>query len=338
MSKISGSNTEIRKLAPDEHRLCVRIARLYYESDLTQERIGDQLGLSRVKVHRMLRLARDTGILEIRINSDDEATETLGDALVATLGLRDAMVVPDASSSDGLIASLAEGAAAWLSGVLRPRMRVGLGLGRTVSRMADRFRTNASIDCTFTEIEGAAPDSTVGFGAYNVVSRMAAIAGARAEFVRAPTFVSNRDLRDRLLREPSIAAALDRARQSDIILQSVGPVSESALLHIHGVLTAEDLDELRWRGAVGDALGHYFGQWGDHIPFRTDDMHVGLTLDDLTKLPMSALVAGGAEKLASIRAALRGRYFNVLITNKTTAETLIADGRAFDDGTELGDG
>ncbi|MGH8926590.1 MAG: sugar-binding transcriptional regulator [Acidimicrobiia bacterium] len=332
MSRRSEASSQVRRLPPDEQRLCVRIARLYYESDLTQERIGDQLGLSRVKVHRMLRLAREVGILEIRIQGGDEATEALGDALVATLGLRDAMVVPDAATADGQIARLAEGAAAWLNSVLRPNMRVGLGLGRTVSRIPDMFRVRCSIDCTFTEIEGAAPDTTAGFAAYNVTSRMAAIAGARAEFVRAPTFVSDRDLRDRLLREPAIAAALDRARQADIILQSVGPVSESALLHIHGVLTAEDLDELRSRGAVGDALGHYFDSSGRHVPFRTDDMHVGLTLEDLTKLPVSALVAGGPEKLMAVRAALRGGYFNVLITDATTAQTLVGEGSFVEEG------
>lgn len=332
MSRRSGPRSDIRKLSPDEQRLCVRIARLYYESDLTQERIGDQLGLSRVKVQRMLRLAREVGILEIRINSEDKATEALGDALVATLGLRDAMVVPDAATNEGLIAMLAEGAATWLSAALRPHMRVGLGLGRTVSRIPDMFRIQGSIDCTFTEIEGAAPDTTAGFAAYNVTSRMAAIAGARAEFIRAPTFVSDRDLRDRLLREPSIALALDRARQADIILQSVGPVSESALLHIHGVLTAEDLDELRSRGAVGDALGHYFNRSGSHVPFRTDEMHVGLTLEDLTKLPVSALVAGGPEKLMTVRAALEGGYFNVLITDATTAQALLAERSIIDGG------
>lgn len=332
MSKRSTSRSDVRRLPPDEHRQCVRIARLYYESEMTQERIGDQLGLSRVKVQRLLRLAREAGIVEIRINGSDGAIEALGDALVAILGLKDAIVVADAATSEGLIAGLAEGAASWLSAALRPSMRVGLGLGRTISRIPDMFGVRGSIDCTFTEIEGAAPDTTAGFAAYNVTSRMAAIAGARAEFVRAPTFVSDRDLRDRLLREPSIASALDRARQSDIILQSIGPVSESALLHIHGVLTAKDLDDLRSRGAVGDALGHYFDRSGTHIPFRTDDMHVGLTLEDLTKLPVSALVAGGPEKMTSVRAALQGGYFNVLITDATTAQTLLAEKTTFKEG------
>jgi deoxyribonucleoside regulator len=314
-----------RRLSLEDHRLCARIARLYFHRDLTQEQIGDQLGLSRVKVNRMLRLAKQAGVVEVRIRGVEEPTEALTDGLIAQWGLRDAVVVADGHGSDALASTLASGASAWLASRLAPRLRVGFGLGRTISRLPETFRVDRSVECVFTEIEGAAPDESAGFASYNVTSRMGAIAGARTEFISAPTFVSDPSLRDRLLQEPSIARALDRARQSDIVIQSVGTVSESALMRIHDVLTDEDLDELRARGAVGDALGHYFDADGRHVPFWTDDMHVGLTLDDLTKVPLSALVAGGSEKLPAIAGALRGAFFNVLITDIDTARALMEE-------------
>lgn len=311
-------------LATEERRLCVRAARLYYESGLTQEQIGEQLGLSRVKVNRVLRLARQAGIVEIRIAGIDEPTDEVADHLVAKLRLRDAVVVPDAPTGDGLTAELAKGASAWLAERLRPGLRVGLGLGRTISRLPETFRVDRSVDCSFTEIEGAAPAEPTGFASYNVTSRMGTIAGARTEFIYAPTFVSDRALRDRLVTEPSIARALEVARRSDVVLQSVGTATGSALLHIHGVIGVEDLEQLRAAGAVGDALGHYFDAEGRHVPFRTDDIHVGLTLEDLRRVPTSVLVAGGPEKLEAIRGALRGGYFNVVITDLSTADALIA--------------
>jgi DNA-binding transcriptional regulator LsrR (DeoR family) len=313
----------MRRLSLEDHRLCARIARLYFHRELTQEQIGDQLGLSRVKVNRMLRLARDAGIVEVRIRGVEEPTEALADGLIAQCGLRDAVVVADAHGAGGLAMTLASGASAWLASRLSPGLRVGFGLGRTISRLPDTFRVKRSVDCVFTEIEGAAPDESAGFASYNVTSRMAAVAGARTEFISAPTFVSDPSLRDRLLQEPSIARALDRARQSDIVIQSVGTVSESALMRIHDVLTDGDLDELRTRGAVGDALGHYFDAEGRPVPFWTDDMHIGLTLEDLTKVPLSALVAGGLEKLPAIAGALHGAFFNVLITDADTARALM---------------
>jgi DNA-binding transcriptional regulator LsrR (DeoR family) len=317
------TTANVRRLSLEDHRLCARIARLYFHRELTQEQIGDQLGLSRVKVNRMLRLARDAGIVEVRIRGVEEPTEALTDGLIAQWGLRDAVVVADAHGERGPALTLASGASAWLASRLVPGLRVGFGLGRTISRLPDTFRVNGSVDCVFTEIEGAAPDESAGFANYNVTSRMGAVAGARTEFISAPTFVSDPSLRDRLLQEPSIARALDRARQSDIVMQSVGTVSESALMRIHDVLTDGDLDELQARGAVGDALGHYFDAEGRHVPFWTDDMHIGLTLEDLTKVPLSALVAGGLEKLPAIAGALRGAFFNVLITDADTARALM---------------
>lgn len=318
-------DARLRRLSPEDHRLCARIARLYFHRDLTQEQIGDQLGLSRVKVNRMLRLAREAGVVEVRIQGVEEPTEALTDGLIAQWRLRDAVVVADVHGPDGLGPALASGASAWLAGQLTPPLRVGFGLGRTISRLPETFRVDRPTNCVFTEIEGAAPDESAGFASYNVTSRMGAIAGAKTEFISAPTFVSDPALRDRLLQEPSIARALERARQSDIVMQSVGTVSESALLRIHDVLTDKDLDELRTRGAVGDALGHYFDAEGRHVPFWTDDIHIGLTLDELTKVPLSALVAGGAEKIPAIAGALRGAFFNVLITDAETARALIEE-------------
>jgi DNA-binding transcriptional regulator LsrR (DeoR family) len=242
---------------------------------------------------------------------------------VAAWRLRDAVVVPDDPTAEGLTGQLAKGAARWLARQLRPGVRIGLGLGRTVSKLPDTFTVEESVDCSFTEIEGAASNESTGFAGYNVTARMATIAGGRAEFVYAPTFVSESGLRDRLIEERSISEALERARRSDIVMQSVGTVSESALLHLHGVVSADDLTRLAAAGAAGDALGHYFDADGRHVPFRTDEVHIGLTLDDLTKVPLSALVAGGGEKRDAIRGALRGRYFNVLITDSETARELI---------------
>lgn len=275
----------------------------------------------------MLRLAKESGVVEVRVRGVEEPTEELTDGLIAQWALRDAIVVADPQHSDGLVAALASGASAWLANQLRSGLRVGFGLGRTIRKLPDTFRIDRPTDCVFTEIEGAAPDESAGFASYNVTSRMGAIAGAKTEFISAPTFVSDSALRDRLLEEPSIARALDRARQSDIVMQSVGTVSESALLRIHEVLTDRDLDELRADGAVGDALGHYFDVDGCHVPFWTDDTHIGLTLDDLKKVPLSALVAGGPEKFQAIAGALRGGFFNVLVTDVETARALVEESR-----------
>jgi len=317
--------TKDRAIALDlaQHRLCARTAKLYYESELTQAEIGDILGISRMRVNRLLSLARDSGVVQIRIIGAAEPFGDLQHELGTALRLQDVRVVPTVPFPDGLRKSIAAGAANWLDDQLEPGVVIGLGLGRTIALLPETFAPKAPVSCTFVTVEGVGTSANAGFAAYNVTSRLADAAGGRAVIVSAPTFVSDPTLRDGLLSEPSVSATLSVARNADIVVQSVGTVATDALLYHHGTLDQNDLRELHSAGAVGDALGHYFDAQGNHVPFRTDDAHIGLTLEDLRKLSTSALIAGGKDKVPAIRAAIAGGYFNVLITDSEAATQLL---------------
>jgi lsr operon transcriptional repressor len=310
--------------------MCARVARLYYESELTQEQIGERLGLSRMKVNRLLSLAARAGVVTFQIVDPDEPHLELQHRLQAAFALKDAVVVSEPSPERPLRAVLAAAAATWLADRLRSDLVIGLGLGRTVALLPETFAVIRPIPCRFIPLEGVGLSPNAGFAAYDVTSRLAEAAGGRAEIISAPTFVSSRVVRDALLAEPSVAASLRVARGAGLMIQSVGSVSADALLLRHGTLSKADLQELRQAGAVGDALGHFFDADGAHIPWPTDDLHIGLTLDDLKACPTSAVVAGGKDKVLAIHAAIRGGILNALITDAATATRLLdlAEGAA----------
>ncbi|MBV5336696.1 MAG: sugar-binding transcriptional regulator, partial [Deltaproteobacteria bacterium] len=53
-----------------------------------------------------------------------------------------------------------------------------------------------------------------------------------------------------------------------------------------------------------------------------NDRIIGIELDQLLKIPRVVGVAGGANKIEPIRAAMRGKLIDVLITDQATAEAL----------------
>ena len=55
---------------------------------------------------------------------------------------------------------------------------------------------------------------------------------------------------------------------------------------------------------------------------------IGMSLDQLRRVPRSIGIAGTSEKHDAIRGALEGGLINVLITDRFTAERLIDDGDA----------
>ncbi len=307
-----------------EYRLCARVAKLYYESGFTQNEIGEKLGYSRVTISRILTRAIELGIVEIKINAPQGDSFDLEQNLIVKFGLRDAVVVPDPEGEETIYITLARGAADWLKRYLKNGMRVGLGLGRTISHIPTVFSVESPIDCTFIEIVGGASDHSGGFAKYNITSKMAELAGGKAEFLYAPNMVSSAELQKTLVNEPSISEALNRARKSDIVMQSIGTVDDSAILYVEKKITEQELRSLQASNAIGDALGHYFDENGNVVSTFLDNRIIGITLDDLKKIPWSVLIAGGEEKNSVVEAAMKGNFFNVLITNTETAKYLVS--------------
>ncbi len=58
-----------RTRQPIDYRLLNKVSRYYYESNLSEEQIANRLHLSRSKVSRILKQAREVGVVQINIIS-----------------------------------------------------------------------------------------------------------------------------------------------------------------------------------------------------------------------------------------------------------------------------
>jgi DNA-binding transcriptional regulator LsrR (DeoR family) len=95
-------------------------------------------------------------------------------------------------------------------------------------------------------------------------------------------------------------------------------------LHKDGFITDAELAELTERGAVGEIVGWAFDAEGRLIEGSVNARVVSLPLEQ----PVQRLVIGvahGPNKVAPIRAALRGRLISGLITDEATARSILSD-------------
>ncbi|MFE7046734.1 sugar-binding domain-containing protein, partial [Streptomyces atratus] len=93
-------------------------------------------------------------------------------------------------------------------------------------------------------------------------------------------------------------------------------------------LSAAELAGIRERGAVGDISGRFFDADGAAVPGEVDERLIGLSLEQLRAVPVRIGVARGADKRRALAVALRHGLINVLVTDVSTAETLLADADA----------
>jgi DNA-binding transcriptional regulator LsrR (DeoR family) len=91
------------------------------------------------------------------------------------------------------------------------------------------------------------------------------------------------------------------------------------------VFTADELQELDELGAVGDICLRFFDADGVPVASPLDERVIGLDLEQIKRPRRTLALAGGPRKFAAIQGALRGRFVNVLITDRFTAERLAGD-------------
>ena len=108
--------------------------------------------------------------------------------------------------------------------------------------------------------------------------------------------------------------------QLTLALVGIGGLEPSALLEQSGnAIGAAEVDALRRRGAVGDICFRFFDADGTALPSALDRRVLGIAPERLHAIPRRVGVAGGAQKYPAVRAALRGGWINVLITDAASA-------------------
>src|SRR5690625_1451605 len=114
-------------------KLTVRAAWYYYIEGQTQDYIAQNLGISRVKTTRLLANARESGIVQFRIQSKDAPCLELERRLKQTFHLMDAVVEPTPIDADNTIRVIGLATGDYLSEFFIANMNIGFGWRRTLT-------------------------------------------------------------------------------------------------------------------------------------------------------------------------------------------------------------
>lgn len=131
-------------------------------------------------------------------------------------------------------------------------------------------------------------------------------------------------VRDARLSDSQIAETLALAARAGIALVGIGHPTPGSVVRQSRILDEDTVDELAALGAVGDIGLRFYDAEGQAVSHEIDERITGLTLGQLVDILCVIGVAGGQEKLEVIRAALRGRLIDVLVTDVGNARRLLA--------------
>ena len=298
-----------------------RVAWFYYEGNLTQQQIADRLGLSRLRVNRMLAQARADGSVQVQLRHPLAECVALEAALVARYGLDEAAVVPDVLDYAERQRVVGEAAGVMLDRLLQDGQSVGVGWGRTLRASLHRVRARTHFTGGVVSLMGGLTRGS-GTNTFEVSTRLAETLSAECWYLAAPIYCPSEASRDALLTHSGLSAVLKRAREVSVALVSCGDFSEHSLLA--GTPTVAEYEaELRVAGAVGDVLGTFLDADGVPVVHALNRRVMALSPADLQRVPTSILASGGLNKAAVIRAILRAGIVRRLVTDEAVAQALV---------------
>ena len=310
-------------------RLMTKVAQLYYEQGLRQAEIAERLDLSQSRVSRLLKQAETEGIVRTTVAVPRGFYPELEDRLQVLYGLREAVVADvDRDDDQEALRGIGAAAAAWLETTVTTGEIVGISSwSETLLAMLDNMHPQIRPGAEgVVQILGGTGNPSAEGHATRLTSRLAQLVGGEARFLPAPGVVGSPEGRRALLDDPFVAASMRWLDEITLAIVGVGALMPSKLLAASGnVFTEDELHELQELGAVGDICLRFFDADGVPVGSPLDERVIGIDLDRLKKPKRTVALAGGPRKFTAIQGALRGRFVNVLITDRFTAERLAGD-------------
>jgi DNA-binding transcriptional regulator LsrR (DeoR family) len=302
-----------------------RVLTLYYEQGRNQSQVASELGLSSAKVNRLIKQAKDQGLVEIRIHTPFQSVFDLEERLTSAYAIKDAVIVPKVSDDpEAELAAIGRAGSARLLRSLRDGDVICISGGKAVYEVVNATDPKARYDVVVVPATGGVQ------GLYHtdvnvLASELAARLGGTAFQLHAPIFVDSPQEKRALLDVRQIREVLERARQADIALVGVGGVipGTSSFFDLLSHRDSERDRIITDQVAQGELFGHLFDADGAACAPELSNRLIGVDIDDVRRTPLSIGVAAGPQKVGPIRGVLRGGYLKSLVTDEPTAYAVL---------------
>jgi deoxyribonucleoside regulator len=303
----------------------VEIATRFYLTGQSQVEIARSVGLDASTVSRYLRRARDEGIVRVQIQRPRSLHGDLALELAQRFDLKRAVVV-SGDPGPGSVQAVARAAADYVNSQLFNGMRLGLSWGRMLSAAIHMLPPGTVSDLDVSLLHGGVGSAGAGIQGVELARHIASLhPRSRVHYLHAPVLVDSPDIKDAMLRDGSIRAALESAASRDLALVGIGTLDESAPLVHYGHISPKDRRRLLAAGAVGDMCTRFFTPEGEPVHVL-DDRLIAIQWEDLKRIPLVVAMAAGLDKREAILGALRAGCMNVLVTDEATARAVLKAG------------
>lgn len=313
-------------MVDNRDELLYRAAQMYYVNNEKMDAIASALRVSRSTVSRILKEARESGIVRISLTPYVSSADKLSRELGALFSIDAHVVVARQGVSERQrMDAVARVAARKLEDWMHSGTTMGVAWGSTISAVVTHMQPQPMEDVRVVQLNGAANSSTTGIPyASSIIARIAESYAAETTFFPVPAFFDYPGTRRAMWQERSIQHVLELQRECDLALFGVGGLGQSAS-HVYsaGYLDERDQEQLAAQGVVGDVCTVLLREDGTYADIALNQRATGPTPRELRRIRRRVCVVAGDSKAPAIVGALRAGVATDLIIDDATARAVL---------------
>lgn len=312
-----------------DFRLISKVSSLYYYQDLNQQEIANRLHLSRPKVSRLLKKAREEGIVQISVLSPESSFLELETQLENKFGLKEVLIVEsNLSGQQGdtsiLKRQIGLATANYLQRTISEGDVLGVSWGTTLQALIDTMQPKPTENIHVVQLLGGVGPPEDRAHAAEISRRLSQLIDSRLTLLQAPGIVGSVEAKNILLSNRQVKSALELFPDVTIAFVGIGAIDTNPIFDKESSdITTSLYQEINDSKAVGDIALNFFDVEGQEVDTSLKDLLIGISFEELKNIETVVGVAGGLEKVNAIRGALKGKYIDVLITDNLVAEKLM---------------
>ena len=307
-------------------QLLGQIASLYYEQGKSQAEIARKLGYSRSAISRLIAEAHKKGIVEVTVKQPIQRSYYHEQKLMQVFNLKEAYVLMGTEEMcDSRIRLLGQLGAQVMMENLPEDGLLGITWGYAVYEVVQAIKPRHLPKVKVVQMMGALGKGDPKLDGPGLAHQLAIILSGRHYIPHVPLMVESDETYKALTKQQNIREVMEMTNRLDVAVIGIGSGDpDLSGVRRAGYLTHKEIEEIKKLGAVGDVCGYYIDINGQILDIDFNNHLIAADMRKLRKTSCLVIgIAGCAPKVPSIYGALRGRYFDVLVTDDEAAEGVL---------------
>lgn len=234
------------------------VSKMYYLDNKSQQEIANVVGVSRPQVSRLLKEAREAGIVEIKLNQPYETSkEELSRKLAKKLGIDKVLIVDEGGAPEGnrdkKLECISTFAADYLAELIEAHTNIGVGWGETIYNTVLKMQYHPSgREKCFVPLVGGAGVYEPFFQTNSIVDRVAEKFKGNKKFINAPAFICNPLVRKYFVDSREFLELQGLWEKTDLAFFSVGGKLEQSPMIQRAIGDDRVVGRIMGKAPVGD--------------------------------------------------------------------------------------